>query len=69
MTQVLWKRSLYVLSEGDILGKPANMENAPKSSTATVNTGKLFAVRLETEQVKRMFKLFPSFYGTVYQKL
>ena len=62
-------KSLNFLSEGDILGKLSNMKNVPKFSSAIVNTDKLFAVRLEVKQVKRMFKLFPSFYGTVYQKL
>jgi CRP-like cAMP-binding protein len=57
------------LFEGDILGNPSNMKNAPKHSTATVSTDKVFAVRLNQKQVKRMFKLFPSFYGTVYQRL
>ena len=57
------------LFEGDILGNPSNMKNAPKHSTATVSTDKVFAVRLNPKQVKRMFKLFPSFYGTVYQRL
>ena len=45
------------------------MKINPKSSKAIVYTNKVFAVRLESKQVKRMFKLFPSFYGTVYQKL
>ncbi len=59
----------FILSEGDIFGEPSNMKINPKSSKAIVYTNKVFAVRLESKQVKRMFKLFPSFYGTVYQKL
>ncbi len=63
------EKQIALLSEGEILGKPSNMKNTPRSAQIRVHSDKVFAVRLDSKHIKRMFQLFPSFYGTVYQKL
>jgi len=56
------------LSKGDIAGEFFPWKNFPVSKRASAISGQVLAVRLEAKHLKELFDLYPSFYGTVYQR-
>jgi len=57
-----------VLSKGDITGEFFPWENFPVSKKASAISDQVLAVLLEASHLKELFDLYPSFYGTVYQR-
>ena len=57
-----------VLSKGDITGEFFPWKNFPVSKKASAISDQVLAVRLEASHLKELFDLYPSFYGTVYQR-
>lgn len=57
-----------LLSSGDIVGKVDGLKDI-RWATALAHSDEVYAIRLNKTQLQRVFKLFPSFYGTVYKKL
>ncbi|CAI2718009.1 cyclic nucleotide-binding domain-containing protein [Nitrospina watsonii] len=67
------------LSSGDILGEITSQEQAiqnllhctdmPQTSNALAASERVSAVRLKSQQLSRIFKSYPSFFGTVYQRM
>jgi CRP-like cAMP-binding protein len=67
------------LSSGDILGEfPApeksiekllQCTDIPKTCNALAASDRVSAVRLKSQQLSKIFKSYPSFFGTVYQRM
>jgi CRP-like cAMP-binding protein len=62
-------KKIAFLSSGDIMGEISNWRSMTRSSDIDAYSDEVFAVELNQEQVSRLFKLYPSFHGTVYQKI
>jgi CRP-like cAMP-binding protein len=62
-------KELASLSEGSIVGEIAYMENVPRTATVLAASDDVYAIRLKTNQISNVFKLFPAFYGMVYQQM
>ncbi len=61
-------KTLAFLSSGDVVGEVACVKNVPRTATVVARSG-AYAVCLEKKEADTVFKLFPSYYGTVYQKI
>ena len=57
-----------ILSKGDIAGEFYPWKNFPVPKRASAISDQVLAVRLEAKHLKELFYLYPSFYGTVYQR-
>ncbi|MGP0565138.1 MULTISPECIES: cyclic nucleotide-binding domain-containing protein [unclassified Nitrospina] len=67
------------LSSGDVLGEITSQERSiqkllcgtdmPKTSNALAASERVSAVRLKSQQLSKIFKSYPSFFGTVYQRM
>jgi CRP-like cAMP-binding protein len=62
-------KELASLSEGAIVGEIAYMKNVPRTASVLAASNDVYAIRLKTNQISNVFKLFPSFYGMVYQQM
>jgi CRP-like cAMP-binding protein len=62
-------KKIAFLSSGDIMGEISDWKTIVKKADVLADTDEVFAVQLEPDQVTQIFKLYPSFYGTVYQKI
>lgn len=47
----------------------ARLKNVPSSATTLAQTNEVYAIHLRNQDVKKMFRLFPSFYGTIHTKI
>ncbi len=63
------RKTLTYLHRGDVLGEIAGLNKLPRLTTALADTDDVYTVSLSKREVSRVCKLFPSFYGTVYQKI
>ena len=63
------KTSLAVLSRGDVIGEVSCLREVPRTATVLAHSNDVYAICLKKAEAEMVFKLFPSFYGTVYKKL
>ncbi len=62
-------KNVAFLSSGDIMGKIPDWKHIPLTVRAVAHTGQVLAVGMNTRELDKLFQLYPSFYGTVYQKM
>ncbi|MCH8156212.1 MAG: cyclic nucleotide-binding domain-containing protein [Nitrospinae bacterium] len=62
-------KSILFLTGGDIIGELSGLEKPRRLVTALVRSEDAYAIHLNKKELKQVFKLFPSFYGTVYHKI
>ncbi len=62
-------KELANLTEGSIVGEIAYMKNIPRTATVLAASNDVYAIRLKTNEISNVFKLFPAFYGMVYQQM
>lgn len=62
-------RDIASLSDGDIVGEVACVRGVPRTATVVAKTDDVYAIRLKADEIKKVLKLFPSFFGTVYQTI
>ncbi len=63
------QKKMACLREGDVFGEMELLKNIPRATTAIAKSAEVFAIQLKKEEAYKLFKLFPSFFGTVYQKV
>ncbi len=62
-------KKIAFLSSGDIMGEVSDWRTIVRKAEVKADSEEVFAVQLEPDQITQLFKLYPSFYGTVYQKI
>lgn len=62
-------KKIAFLSSGDIMGEVPEWRSIVRKAEIRAESDEVFAVELEPDQISQLFKLYPSFYGTVYQKI
>ncbi|SVD07946.1 uncharacterized protein METZ01_LOCUS360800, partial [marine metagenome] len=62
------KKFKTYLSSGDIVGEIGELKKF-RDARAFAYSDDVYTVRLNQNELERVFKLFPSFYGTVYKKI
>ena len=62
-------KNVAFLSSGDIMGKIPDWKHVPLTVRAVAHTDPVLAVGINTRELDKLFRLYPSFYGTVYQKM
>ncbi len=62
-------KKMASLKGGDVFGELELLKNVPRATTAIAKSVEVFAIRLKKDEAYKLFKLFPSFFGTVYQKV
>ncbi|MEC7641723.1 MAG: cyclic nucleotide-binding domain-containing protein [Nitrospinota bacterium] len=62
-------KDIASLSDGDIVGEVACVRGVPRTATVVAKTDDVYAVRLRADEIQKVMKLFPSFFGTVYQTI
>lgn len=62
-------KNIAFLSSGDIMGEIPDWKHIPLTVRAVAHTGQVLAVGMSTRELAKLFQLYPSFYGTVYQKM
>lgn len=63
------RENLAFLSRGDVIGEVSCLKNVPRTATVLAHSDEVYAICLKKEEAMMVFKLFPSFYGTVYKKI
>ncbi|PIQ97600.1 MAG: hypothetical protein COV67_03320 [Nitrospinae bacterium CG11_big_fil_rev_8_21_14_0_20_56_8] len=63
------RKTIAHLTNGDIVGELAGLKSLPALADAKASTSDVYAIHLNRKEMKRVFKLFPSFYATVCQKI
>jgi CRP-like cAMP-binding protein/L-ascorbate metabolism protein UlaG (beta-lactamase superfamily) len=62
-------KNVAFLSSGDIMGQIPGWKHIPLMDRAIVQTDQVLAVGINTRKLDQLFRLYPSFYGTVFQKM
>lgn len=62
-------RSVALLRCGDVVGKISGLKNVLRQTTFQAQSDVVSAINLKNHDLDKVFKLFPSFYGTVYLKM
>jgi CRP-like cAMP-binding protein len=62
-------KSVAFLSSGDIIGQIPDWRHVPLVNRAIAHTDQVLAVGISTRELDQLFRLYPSFYGTVFQKM
>lgn len=62
-------KKIAFLTSGDIMGEISIWKTIAGQAKVHAWSDEVFAVRLESDQVGQLMKLYPSFHGKVYQKL
>lgn len=57
------------LGTGDTVGEIACVKKVSRTATVIAKSDEVFGIRLQSEEVKKVLKLYPSFFGTVYQNI
>jgi len=63
------KNGAAVLTNGDIFGQLPDWKNFKTIRRVSAQSGQVLAVRMPSEQLNQLFKLYPSFWGTSFQKM
>lgn len=62
-------KNVAFLSSGDIMGKIPDWKHVPLMKQAIADSDQVLAVGISTRELDQLFRLYPSFYGTVFQKI
>ncbi len=62
-------KNVAFLSSGDIMGQIPDWKHVPLMNQAVVDTERVLAVGISCRELNQLFRLYPSFYGTVFQKM
>jgi CRP-like cAMP-binding protein len=62
-------KNVAFLSSGDIMGQIPDWKHVPLMNQAIVDTERVLAVGISCRELNQLFRLYPSFYGTVFQKM
>lgn len=62
-------KNVAFLSSGDIIGKIPDWNQVLWADGAMAHSEKVLAVGIPSHELSRLFRLYPSFYGTVFKKL
>ncbi len=62
-------KNVAFLSSGDIMGQIPDWEHIPLMDGAIAHTNQVLAVGINSSQLDQLFRLYPSFYGTVFKKM
>ena len=62
-------KNVAFLKSGDIMGQIPDWEHLPLADRAVAHSDRVLAVGLSTRELDQLFRLYPSFYGTVFQKM
>jgi CRP-like cAMP-binding protein/L-ascorbate metabolism protein UlaG (beta-lactamase superfamily) len=62
-------KNIAFLSSGDIMGQIPDWKHVPLMNRAIVHTDQVLAVGISIRKLDQLFRLYPSFYGTVFQKM
>jgi CRP-like cAMP-binding protein len=62
-------KNIAFLSSGDIMGQIPDLKDVPLVDRAVAHTDQVLAVGISTRELDQLFRLYPSFYGTVFQKM
>jgi CRP-like cAMP-binding protein/L-ascorbate metabolism protein UlaG (beta-lactamase superfamily) len=62
-------KNVAFLSSGDIMGQIPDWEHIPLVDQAIAHTDRVLAVGISGSELDQLFRLYPSFYGTVFKKM
>jgi CRP-like cAMP-binding protein len=62
-------KNVAFLTSGDIMGQIPDWKHVPLLDRAIVHTDKVLAVGISIRKLDQLFRLYPSFYGTFFQKM
>ena len=62
-------KNVAFLSSGDIMGQIPDWKHVPLMNQAIANNDQVLAVGISSRELDQLFRLYPSFYGTVFQKM
>ncbi|MDH3257204.1 MAG: cyclic nucleotide-binding domain-containing protein, partial [Nitrospinota bacterium] len=62
-------KNIAFLSSGDIMGQIPDLKDVPLVDRAVAHSDQVLAVGISTRELDQLFRLYPSFYGTVFQKM
>ena len=62
-------KNVAFLSSGDIMGQIPDWMHVPLMDQAIAHTDRVLAVGVSTNELDQLFRLYPSFYGTVFKKM
>jgi CRP-like cAMP-binding protein len=62
-------KNVAFLSSGDIMGQIPDWKHVPLMNQAIADTDQVLAVGINSRELDQLFRLYPSFYGTVFQKM
>ena len=62
-------KNVAFLSSGDIMGQIPDWTHVPLVDQAIAHTDRVLAVGVSTSELDQLFRLYPSFYGTVFKKM
>ncbi len=62
-------KNIAFLSSGDIMGQIPDWKHVPLADRAIAHTDQVLAVGISIQELNQLFRLYPSFYGTVFQKM
>jgi CRP-like cAMP-binding protein/L-ascorbate metabolism protein UlaG (beta-lactamase superfamily) len=62
-------KNIAFLSSGDIIGKIPDWKHIPLVDLAIAHSNQVLAVGISTQELDKLFRLYPSFYATVFKKM
>ena len=62
-------KNIAFLSSGDIMGQIPDWKHVPLTDQAIVHSDRVLAVGVNVSELNQLFRLYPSFYGTVFKKM
>jgi hypothetical protein len=51
------------------MGEIPDWKHVPLAARATAHSDKVLAVGIHSHELSKLFRLYPSFYGTVFKKM